>query len=238
MAFFNKKKKREIPAETSADIARQRAEEIHNNYDTDVSKEPEKITQPPEDDSPEDLDQLFDSGLNDDMLTFEDDEVEEDLAKQETPLEESDEEDLFAGIELPSTEGHLSEVDESFKDLYEVEESLDGDVLTKNDTISEDEEIPQEETLAQPISSSLEEEVIKSDSEHESSNGMANARQIYMAMQAFDSEDGDFDLENVDSQLIFDTDDEDGFGFSCNADKGKENISNEDAYIFDSSDEV
>lgn len=67
---------------------------------------------------------------------------------------------------------------------------------------------------------------------------MATKSQIYMAMQVFDSETGDFDMKSVDNQLVFDTDDEDSFGFSCHKEEeSKPKEFDVDSYVFDTSDE-
>ena len=146
MAFFNrnkkiKKKKGNAPEEnqiTSAEIARQRAEDIQSNYDSDDLPEEsydEKISEanniPEANNTPEDLDPLLSGGLDDSMLSFDDD-VERDIEEESenSPLEEEEEEsthDFFAGVELPDENvGDLSETDKSLEGLYEGGEELDG----------------------------------------------------------------------------------------------------------------
>ena len=107
MAFFNrnkkiKKKKGNAPEEnqiTSAEIARQRAEDIQSNYDSDDLPEEsydEKISEanniPEANNTPEDLDPLLSGGLDDSMLSFDDD-VERDIEEESenSPLEEEEE---------------------------------------------------------------------------------------------------------------------------------------------------
>ena len=94
------------------------------------------------------------------------------------------------------------------------------------------------EDLVQCLNDVIEDQVIDDATEEESNNGMASKTQIYMAMQVFDSESGEFDMQGVDNQLIFDTDDEDSFEFSCHNDeeKPKEQYNVED-YMFDTSEE-
>ena len=81
--------------------------------------------------------------------------------------------------------------------------------------------------------------LIENEDESTSSNGMATKSQIYMAMQVFDSETGDFDMKSVDNQLVFDTDDEDSFGFSCHKEEeeSKPKEFDVDSYVFDTTDE-
>ena len=282
MAFFNrnkkiKKKKGNAPEEnqiTSAEIARQRAEDIQSNYDSDDLPEErydEEISEA--NNIPEDLDPLLSGGLDDNMLSFDDD-VERDIEKESenSPLEEEEEEgsthDFFAGVELPDENvGDLSETDKSFDGLYEVGEDLDGENLEEDSgevtdeedegfspeispeesheddipsasEIAEGEEQLNDEDLVQCLNDVIEDQVIDDATEEESNNGMASKTQIYMAMQVFDSESGEFDMQGVDNQLIFDTDDEDSFEFSCHNDeeKPKEQYNVED-YMFDTSEE-
>ena len=103
MAFFNrnkkiKKKKGNAPEEnqiTSAEIARQRAEDIQSNYDSDDLPEEsydgeisEANNIPEANNTPEDLDPLLSGGLDDSMLSFDDD-VERDIEEESenSPLE-------------------------------------------------------------------------------------------------------------------------------------------------------
>lgn len=281
MAFFNrnkkiKKKKGNAPEEnqiTSAEIARQRAEDIQSNYDSDDLPEErydEEISEA--NNIPEDLDPLLSGGLDDNMLSFDDD-VERDIEKESenSPLEEEEEgstHDFFAGVELPDENvGDLSETDKSFDGLYEVGEDLDGENLEEDSgevtdeedegfspeispeeshwddipsasEIAEGEEQLNDEDLVQCLNDVIEDQVIDDATEEEPNNGMASKTQIYMAMQVFDSESGEFDMQGVDNQLIFDTDDEDSFEFSCHNDeeKPKEQYNAED-YMFDTSEE-
>lgn len=280
MAFFNrnkkiKKKKGNAPEEnqiTSAEIARQRAEDIQSNYDSDDLPEErydEEISEA--NNIPEDLDPLLSGGLDDNMLSFDDD-VERDIEKESenSPLEEEEGSihDFFAGVELPDENvGDLSETDKSFDGLYEVGEDLDGENLEEDSgevtdeedegfspeispeeshgddipsasEIAEGEEQLNDEDLVQCLNDVIEDQVIDDATEEESDNGMASKTQIYMAMQVFDSESGEFDMQGVDNQLIFDTDDEDSFEFSCHNDeeKPKEQYNVED-YMFDTSEE-
>lgn len=281
MAFFNrnkkiKKKKGNAPEEnqiTSAEIARQRAEDIQSNYDSDDLPEErydEEISEA--NNIPEDLDPLLSGGLDDNMLSFDDD-VERDIEKESenSPLEEEEEgstHDFFAGVELPDENvGDLSETDKSFDGLYEVGEDLDGENLEEDSgevtdeedegfspeispeeshgddipsasEIAEGEEQLNDEDLVQCLNDVIEDQVIDDAVEEESNNGMASKTQIYMAMQVFDSESGEFDMQGVDNQLIFDTDDEDSFGFSCHKDEERpqEQFNAED-YMFDTSEE-
>lgn len=276
MAFFNrnkkiKKKKGNAPEEnqiTSAEIARQRAEDIQSNYDSDDLPEEsynEEISEA--NNTPEDLDPLLSGGLDDNMLSFDDD-VERDIEEESenSPLEEEEESthDFFAGVELPDENvGDLSETDKSFDGLYEVGEDLDGENLEEDSgeedegfspeispeeshgddipsasEIAEGEEQLNDEDLVQCLNDVIEDQVIDDVTEEESNNGMASKTQIYMAMQVFDSESGEFDMQGVDNQLIFDTDDEDSFEFSCHNDeeKPKEQYNVED-YMFDTSEE-
>lgn len=286
MAFFNrnkkiKKKKGNAPEEnqiTSAEIARQRAEDIQSNYDSDDLPEEsygEEISEanniPEANNTPEDLDPLLSGGLDDSMLSFDDD-VERDIEEESenSPLEEEEESthDFFAGVELPDENvGDLSETDKSFDGLYEVGEDLDGENLEEDSNevtgeedegfspeispeeshgddipsaseIAEGEEQLNDEDLVQCLNDVIEDQVIDDDTEEKSNNGMASKTQIYMAMQVFDSESGEFDMQGVDNQLIFDTDDEDSFEFSCHNDeeKPKEQYNVED-YMFDTSEE-
>ena len=275
MAFFRKGKKKKgngIPEESktpSAEIAKQRAENIQSNYDSDsIDGEFDRsgMEELPEDytstnyttssSEPEDLDPLLSGNLDDSMLSFED-EVEKDIENSEigeSVAEEGEEEnshDFFADVELPEdTNGELSETDSTFKGLY----NIDGDTLEESpstaelaeeeenqDTASDNEALAQstseEDGLAQSLSETIEEQLIEEE-EKPSPDGMASKSQIYMAMQVFDSETGDFDMKSVDNQLVFDTDDEDSFGFSCH--KEEENEPKEfdaDSYVFDTSDE-
>lgn len=281
MAFFNrnkkiKKKKGNAPEEnqiTSAEIARQRAEDIQSNYDSDELPEKsydalsEANNIPEANNTPEDLDPLLSGGLDDSMLSFDDD-VERDIEEESenSPLEEEEESthDFFAGVELPDENvGDLSETDKSFDGLYEVGEDLDGENLEEDSgeedegispeispeeshgddipsasEIAEGEEQLNDEDLVQCLNDVIEDQVIDDDTEEESNNDMASKTQIYMAMQVFDSESGEFDMQGVDNQLIFDTDDEDSFEFSCHNDeeKPKEQYNAED-YMFDTSEE-
>ena len=160
MAFFNrnkkiKKKKGNAPEEnqiTSAEIARQRAEDIQSNYDSDDLPEErydEEISEanniPEANNTPEDLDPLLSGGLDDNMLSFDDD-VERDIEKESenSPLEEEEEgstHDFFVGVELPDENvGDLSETDKSFDGLYEVGEDLDGENLEEDSGEVTDEE--------------------------------------------------------------------------------------------------
>ena len=265
MAFFNrnkkiKKKKGNAPEEnqiTSAEIARQRAEDIQSNYDSDDLPEErydEEISEanniPEANNTPEDLDPLLSGGFDDNMLSFDDD-VERDIEKESenSPLEEEEEgstHDFFAGVELPDENvGDLSETDKSFDGLYEVGEDLDGENLEEDSgevtdeedegfspeispeeshgddipsasEIAEGEEQLNDEDLVQCLNDVIEDQVIDDATEEESNNGMASKTQIY--------------------QLIFDTDDEDSFEFSCHNDeeKPKEQYNVED-YMFDTS---
>ena len=214
---------------------------------------------------PEDLDPLLSGNLDDSMLSFED-EVEKDIENSEigeSVTEEREEEnnhDFFADVELPEdTNGELSETDSTFKGLY----NIDGDTLEESPSTAElleeeDEEDKDQETaadnealaqstsdnvadnedLAQSLSDDIEEQLIENEDESTSSNGMATKSQIYMAMQVFDSETGDFDMKSVDNQLVFDTDDEDSFGFSCHKEEeSKPKEFDADSYVFDTSDE-
>ena len=286
MAFFNrnkkiKKKKGNAPEEnqiTSAEIARQRAEDIQSNYDSDELPEKsydalseenygEEIQEA--NNAPEDLDPLLSGGLDDSMLSFDDD-VERDIeekSENSTLEEEEGEHDFFAGVELPDENmGDLSETDKSFDGLYEVGDDLDGENLeedsdgitgekdegfspeispeesyetdTPNATeVAEGEEELNDEDLVQCLNDVIEDQLIEEE-EEPSPDGMASKTQIYMAMQVFDSESGEFDMQGVDNQLIFDTDDEDSFGFSCHKDEEKpqEQFNVED-YMFDTSEE-
>lgn len=281
MAFFRKGKKKKgngIPEESktpSAEIAKQRAEDIQSNYDSDaidgefdrsgVEELPEDYTStnyttsPSE---PEDLDPLLSGNLDDSMLSFED-EVEKDIENSEigeSVTEEREEEnnhDFFADVELPEdTNGELSETDSTFKGLY----NIDGDTLEESPSTAElveeegenqeitadnealaqstSDDIADNEDLAQSLSDDIEEQLIENEDESTSSNDMATKSQIYMAMQVFDSETGDFDMKNVDNQLVFDTDDEDSFGFSCHKEEeSKPKEFDVDSYVFDTSDE-
>lgn len=214
---------------------------------------------------PEDLDPLLSGNLDDSMLSFED-EVEKDIENSEigeSVTEEREEEnnhDFFADVELPEdTNGELSETDSTFKGLY----NIDGDTLEESPSTAElveeeDEEDENQETaadnealaqstsddvadneaLVQSLSDDIEEQLIENEDESTSSNGMATKSQIYMAMQVFDSETGDFDMKSVDNQLVFDTDDEDSFGFSCHKEEeSKPKEFDVDSYVFDTSDE-
>ena len=271
MAFFRKGKKKKgngIPEESktpSAEIAKQRAEDIQSNYDSDsIDGELDRsgMEELPEDytstsyttspSEPEDLDPLLSGNLDDSMLSFED-EVEKDIENSEigeSVTEEREEEnnhDFFADVELPEdTNGELSETDSTFKGLY----NIDGDTLEESPSTAElveeeDEEDENQETaadnedLAQTLSDDIEEQLIENEDESTSSNGMATKSQIYMAMQVFDSETGDFDMKSVDNQLVFDTDDEDSFGFSCHKEEeeSKPKEFDVDSYVFDTSDE-
>lgn len=287
MAFFNrnkkiKKKKGNTPEEnqiTSAEIARQRAEDIQSNYDSDelpeksydaLSEENYGEGIPEANNAPEDLDPLLSGGLDDSMLSFDDD-VERDIEEksENSPLEEEEEgkHDFFAGVELPDENmGDLSETDKSFDGLYEVGDDLDGENLEEDsdeitgekdegfspeispeesyeaDTpsateVAEGEEELNDEDLVQCLNDVIEDQLIEEE-ETPSPDGMASKTQIYMAMQVFDSESGEFDMQGVDNQLIFDTDDEDSFGFSCHKDEEKpqEQFNAED-YMFDTSEE-
>lgn len=281
MAFFNrnkkiKKKKGNAPEEnqiTSAEIARQRAEDIQSNYDSDDLPEErydEEISEanniPEANNTPEDLDPLLSGGLDDNMLSFDDD-VERDIEKESenSPLEEEEgsTHDFFAGVELPDENvGDLSETDKSFDGLYEVGDALDGDDLEEDSDdkgedfspeispeesheddlpsaseVAEGEEELNDEDLVQCLNDVIEDQLIEEE-EEPSPDGMASKTQIYMAMQVFDSESGEFDMQGVDNQLIFDTDDEDSFGFSCHKDEEKpqEQFNAED-YMFDTSEE-
>ena len=201
------------------------------------------------------------------MLSFDDD-VERDIEEESenSPLEEEEESthDFFAGVELPDENvGDLSETDKSFDGLYEVGEDLDGENLEEDSgeedegfspeispeeshgddipsasEIAEGEEQLNDEDLVQCLNDVIKDQVIDDATEEESNNGMASKTQIYMAMQVFDSESGEFDMQGVDNQLIFDTDDEDSFEFSCHNDeeKPKEQYNIED-YMFDTSEE-
>lgn len=284
MAFFRKGKKKKgngIPEDSktpSAEIAKQRAEDIQSNYDSDDLPEErydEEISEanniPEANNTPEDLDPLLSGGLDDNMLSFDDD-VERDIEKESenSPLEEEEgsTHDFFAGVELPDENvGDLSETDKSFDGLYEVGEDLDGENLEEDSgevtdeedegfspeispeeshgddipsasEIAEGEEQLNDEDLVQCLNDVIEDQVIDDATEEESNNGMASKTQIYMAMQVFDSESGEFDMQGVDNQLIFDTDDEDSFEFSCHNDeeKPKEQYNVED-YMFDTSEE-
>lgn len=265
MAFFRKSKKKkgnEIQEENripSAEIAKQRAEDIQTNYDSDtfstennteeLSEEPSKSNR-----EPEDLDPLLSGDLDDSMLSFDDD-VEKDIENSEATEtenegnEEENNHDFFADVELPDdTNGELSETDSSFEGLYDI----DGDTLAESSNaaeIAEDEESASTDVedieddaegsddLVKSLSNDIEEQLIEKDEEL-SPDGMATKSQIYMAMQVFDSETGDFDMKGVDNQLVFDTDDEDSFGFSCH--KNEENKPEEfdaSSYVFDTSDD-
>lgn len=274
MAFFRKGKKKKgngIPEDSktpSAEIAKQRAEDIQSNYDSDaIDDELDKsgMEELPEDytstsyttspSEPEDLDPLLSGNLDDSMLSFED-EVEKDIENSEigeSVTEEREEEnnhDFFADVELPEdTNGELSETDSTFKGLY----NIDGDTLEEEDEEDENQEtaadnealaqstsddVADNEDLAQSLSDDIEEQLIENEDESTSSNGMATKSQIYMAMQVFDSETGDFDMKSVDNQLVFDTDDEDSFGFSCHKEEeSKPKEFDVDSYVFDTSDE-
>lgn len=268
MAFFRKSKKKKenaIPEENkipSAEIAKQRAEDIQSNYDGDdfsndsFNREDDFSTGeelPEGNNGPEDLDSLLSGDLDNNMLSFDED-VEKDIEKTEDAVEaeSNDEHDFFADVELPDdTSGELSATDQSFEGLY----SMDGDDLSEapNEVPSEipsaSEVAESEDTisalaeddnsdLAQSLSDDIEEQLIEKEEEHASPDGMASKSQIYMAMQVFDSETGDFDMRGVDNQLVFDTDDEDSFEFSCykdEEDKPEEIDSN--SYVFDTSEE-
>lgn len=281
MAFFRKGKKKKgngIPEESktpSAEIAKQRAEDIQSNYDSDsIDGELDRsgMEELPEDytstsyttspSEPEDLDPLLSGNLDDSMLSFED-EVEKDIENSEigeSVTEEREKEnnhDFFADVELPEdTNGELSETDSTFKGLY----NIDGDTLEESPSTAElveeegenqeitadnealaqstSDDIADNEALAQSLSDDIEEQLIENEDESTSSNDMATKSQIYMAMQVFDSETGDFDMKNVDNQLVFDTDDEDSFGFSCHKEEeSKPKEFDVDSYVFDTSDE-
>lgn len=275
MAFFRKGKKKKgngIPEESktpSAEIAKQRAEDIQSNYDSDsIDGEIDRsgMEELPEDytstnyttssSEPEDLDPLLSGNLDDSMLSFDED-VEKDIENSEigeSVAEEGEEEnrhDFFTDVELPEdTNGELSETDSTFKGLY----NIDGDALEESPSTAElDEEEENQETasdnealaqstfeeddLAQSLYETIEEQLIEEE-EKPSPDGMASKSQIYMAMQVFDSETGDFDMKSVDNQLVFDTDDEDSFGFSCHKEEESEPKEfDADSYVFDTSDE-
>lgn len=274
MAFFRKGKKKkgngilEESKTPSAEIAKQRAEDIQSNYDSDsIDGEIDRsgMEELPEDyttnyttssSEPEDLDPLLSGNLDDSMLSFDED-VEKDIENSEigaSVAEEGEEEsthDFFTDVELPEdTNGELSETDSTFEGLY----NIDGDTLEESPSTAElDEEEENQETasdnealaqstfeeddLAQSLSETIEEQLIEEE-EKPSPDGMASKSQIYMAMQVFDSETGDFDMKSVDNQLVFDTDDEDSFGFSCHKEEESEPKEfDADSYVFDTSDE-
>ena len=269
MAFFRKGKKKKgngIPEESktpSAEIAKQRAEDIQSNYDSDSTNDDfdRGMEELPEDytsanysassSEPEDLDPLLSGNLDDSMLSFDED-VEKDIeaeSEDSSPEEEvnEDEHDFFADVELPEeTSGELSETDNSFSGLYDVDgdeleedESKKSDPSAENISVEDDlaQTISEEDVLTQSLSETIEEQLIEEE-EEPSPDGMASKSQIYMAMQVFDSETGDFDMKGVDNQLVFDTDDEDSFGFSCHKDEEiepeKVDVS---SYVFDTSEE-
>ena len=272
MAFFRKGKKKKgngIPEESktpSAEIAKQRAEDIQSNYDSDstnddfdrgmeeLSEDYTSTNYTTSSSEPEDLDPLLSGNLDDSMLSFDED-VEKDIKNSESETEEREEEsthDFFADVELPEdTNGELSETDSTFEGLY----NIDGDALEESpstaeldeeeeenqETASDNEALAQstfeEDDLAQSLSETIEEQLIEEE-EKPSPDGMASKSQIYMAMQIFDSETGDFDMKSVDNQLVFDTDDEDSFGFSCHKEEESEPKEFDvDSYVFDTSDE-
>ena len=166
MAFFRKGKKKKgngIPEESktpSAEIAKQRAEDIQSNYDSDaIDGELDRngMEELPEDytstnyttspSEPEDLDPLLSGNLDDSMLSFED-EVEKDIENSEIgesvteAREEESNHDFFADVELPEdTNGELSETDSTFKGLY----NIDGDTLEESPSTAELEEEEEEE---------------------------------------------------------------------------------------------
>ena len=172
MAFFRKGKKKKgngIPEESktpSAEIAKQRAEDIQSNYDSDsIDGELDRsgMEELPEDytstsyttspSEPEDLDPLLSGNLDDSMLSFED-EVEKDIENSEigeSVTEEREEEnnhDFFADVELPEdTNGELSETDSTFKGLY----NIDGDTLEELPSTAELVEEEDEEDENQEI---------------------------------------------------------------------------------------
>ena len=268
MAFFRKgKKKKEnvIPEENkipSAEIAKQRAEDIQSNYDSDdfkngsFNREDSFSTEeelPEGNNEPEDLDSLLSGDLDNSMLSFDED-IEKDIENTEETeeVEGAENHDFFADVELPDdADGELSSTDQSFEGLY----NIDGDNLSEvpnespNEIPSALEAVESEDAisalteddnsgLAQSLADEIEEQLIEKEEDNASPDGMASKSQIYMAMQVFDSETGDFDRRGVDNQLVFDTDDEDSFAFSCHKDEeDKPEEIDSNSYVFDTSEE-
>ena len=214
---MNKRKKKKFE---SARLARQRAEDIMNTTNEEVKKRDIEMLESNK--NTHNLDDLFDSKEDMDMFSFGDSEdTEEGRSVQDL--------DIFDGVsDNDSMDGSDPSVDEQFKNLYSEEsENYVGVDADENNSIEDLES--ENEQLDEQIETEEEEE------EQEQVQGkVADPSTLYMALQVFDSAEEDFDLNKVDNQMVFDTDDESLYDLGFN-NKKEDSEDKLDEPIFDSS---
>ena len=231
-----------VENEVSAAIAKRRSKEALNN-----SEELERKKQADYEISREvgdkNLDNLFNGDLEEDMFSFSQD-IEKDITEDSVNHKEEnmfDPDEIFnGGIPGDSSvlDDNSSELDDSFRNLYSIEDAADSSDKKNedlNDSVVNTKDISE---------SSTEEDVVEEDNLIEkvstlaSENDFAGEKDIFMAMQVFDSVDGDYNLDKVDDQLVFDTDDESLLSLgNCKKDSSTDNSDkfNVDDFILDSS---
>lgn len=234
MALFNNKKEKQIKekaiqveensrlgdnhgTKSSAAIAKRRSKDVLANKD-EVEAQKRVDFELFEETGDENLDNLFNNGLADDMFNFSQD-IEKDISEGSR---ENDEKSLFDPDEIFNTDistdsdvidDEFSELDDSFRKLYNEEgtESSSGDVVESSDSTNGNSENFIEKSIVEQddVMNYCEENNVTVEVNNlASKKDLAGEKDIFMAMQVFDSVDGDYNLDSIDAQLVFDTDDE------------------------------
>lgn len=234
MALFNNKKEKQIKekaiqveensrlddnhgTESSAAIAKRRSKDVLANKD-EVEAQKRVDFELSEETGDENLDNLFNNGLADDMFNFSQD-IEKDIS---VGSRENDEKSLFDPDEIFNKDipndsdvidDEFSELDDSFRKLYNEEstESSSEDVAESANSTNETLENFTEKSIVEKndVTNYCEENNVTVEVNNlASKKDLAGEKDIFMAMQVFDSVDGDYNLDSIDAQLVFDTDDE------------------------------
>lgn len=215
---MNKRKKKKIE---SAKLARQRTENIMNTTNEEVKKMDAEMSESNKD--THNLDDLFDSKEDMDMFSFGDSEDTEERKSIQNL-------DIFDDIpNNDSMDGSDPSVDEQFRNLYS-EESEDYVGVDADENSS----IEDLESENNQLNEQDEEEQIDVEGDEEIQGKVADSSTLYMALQVFDSAEEDFDLNKVDNQMVFDTDDESLYDLGFN-NKKEDSEDKLDEPIFDSS---
>lgn len=221
---MNRRKKKKIE---SAELARRR---VRDSMDTQVEETKKSETYPAHSDV-QNLDNLFNSEEVDDLFSFE--------KTNEQPVQKESNLDLFDDVAQDTniTEDSFKtddSIDVGFNNLYKDSEEQDVESDLEQSVEQESEELDLGQSKEQDLTQS-EEITEQQETEHIDSSKIANSKTLFMAMQVFDSAEENFDLDNVDGQMIFDTDDESTYDLGM---KAKEIVQKEPSYdesIFDSS---
>lgn len=221
---MNRRKKKKIE---SAELARRR---VRDSMDTQVEETKKSETYPAHSDV-QNLDNLFNSEEVDDLFSFE--------KTNEQPVQKESNLDLFDDVAQDTniTEDSFKtddSIDVGFNNLYKDSEGQDVESDLEQSVEQGSEEPDLGQSKEQDLTQS-EEITEQQETEHIDSSKIANSKTLFMAMQVFDSAEENFDLDNVDGQMIFDTDDESTYDLGM---KAKEIVQKEPSYdesIFDSS---